>query len=222
MSKQIMVVGFATEGPTDIRFLESIVQRSFEDVAFECRGQIEVLPIQVLKKHSGNFVCVVGEYAREAQQKGIMVLCIHVDADDVNDFGVFSSKINPAFASTQKIPNGTVCKNLVAVVPVQMTEAWMLCDKALLKAEIGTSKTDEELGIGKSPENYSNPKQVIETAIAVARRNLTRRRRRRLTISDLYAPMGQKISLDSLKNLPSYLKFRQAIGTAFRQLNFLF
>ena len=53
MSKQI-IIGFAAEGPTDVRFLESIVQRSFEDVAFECDGEVEILPVQCMEKESGD------------------------------------------------------------------------------------------------------------------------------------------------------------------------
>ncbi len=96
MSKQI-IIGFTTEGGTDIQFLESVIQRSFEDVAFECKGQIEVLPVQYIKKQSGSFVEVVKICARQAEKMGIMVLCIHADADDTTDTNTFNCKINPAF-----------------------------------------------------------------------------------------------------------------------------
>ena len=55
MSRQI-IIGLTTEGSTDVRFLESVIQRSFEYVAFECRGQIEVLPVQYIEKETGEFV----------------------------------------------------------------------------------------------------------------------------------------------------------------------
>jgi len=102
-----------------------------------------------------------------------------------------------------------------------MTEAWMLSDKELLKAEIGTSKSDAELGIQKSPEVYPDPKQVIEMAIRIARQDLTRRYRRKLTIAELYSLMGQKIALNKLKNLSSYQKFKEAVRDAFNSLNYL-
>ena len=102
-----------------------------------------------------------------------------------------------------------------------MTEAWMLCDTDLLKAEIGTSKKDEELGIDKFPENYNDPKVAIENAIRSARQNLPKRRRRQLSIMELYSVIGQKISLNSLENLPSYQKFKEAIREAFLKLNYL-
>jgi hypothetical protein len=41
MTPQI-IIGFATEGSTDALFLENIIQKTFEDVAFECHRPIEV------------------------------------------------------------------------------------------------------------------------------------------------------------------------------------
>lgn len=182
MSKQI-IIGLAAEGTTDVRFLESVIQRSFENVAFECSGQIEVLPVQYVKKESGAFVDTVIKYAEHAQAQGIMALCIHADADDSTDADTFKYKINPAFATVEKMQAHPVCKNLVAVVPVQMTEAWMLSEKELLKAEIGTDKNDIELGIDRPPEIYNDPKQAIENAIRIGRHNLPKRRRHKLTIA---------------------------------------
>jgi len=219
MSKQI-IIGFTTEGTTDVRFLESIIQRSFEDMAFECSEQIEVFPVLYIEKQTGDFVQVVKTYAREAEKRGVMVLCVHTDADDATDAKTFNSKIIPAFTAVLNT-NDDLCKNLVAIVPIQMTEAWMLSDKNLIKFEIGTDKSDVELGIDKFPEVYSNPKQILEDAIRIARQDLTKRRRRELTIAELYSPIGHKLALNSLENLPSYQKFKEAVRWAFRILNYL-
>ncbi len=220
MSKQI-IIGLTTEGSTDVRFLESIIQRSFENVAFECRGQVEVLPVQNIEKESGEFVEAVIKCARKADERGIMVLCVHADADDRTDSDTFNFKINPAITAIQALLEESVCKNLVAVVPVQMIEAWMLSDKELLKAEIGTDKSYIELGIDRLPEVYDDPKHAMESAIRIGRQKLSRRRRHQLTISELYAPIGQKIALNALENLPSYQKFKGAVRSAFVKLNYL-
>lgn len=37
---------------------------------------------------------------------------------------------------------------------IQMVEAWMLADKELLKSEIGTQKSDFELGILRAPKTF--------------------------------------------------------------------
>lgn len=217
MSRQI-IIGFTTEGPTDIRFLESVVQRSVEDVALECTGNIEVLPVQYIEKQSGAFIEVVKNYAHQAYELGIMVLCIHADADSRTDEATFNNKIKPAFITVNSESGDRYCKNLVAIVPVRMTEAWMLADKELLKAEIGTNKSDAELDIGRLPEAYPDPKVVIEAAIRIARKGLTKRCRHDLTIAELYSPIGQKIPLELLDRLQSYQKFKEAVRDAFRKL----
>ena len=102
-----------------------------------------------------------------------------------------------------------------------MMESWMLEDKDLLKNEIGTTKTDNELGINRSPESITDPKAVIEEAIRIARQEITRRRRKELRISDLYLPVGQKVSIDKLKELPSYRRFQEDIRQAYRELHLM-
>jgi hypothetical protein len=221
MIKQV-ITGFTTEGTTDVRFLEGIIQRSFEDVAFECTGQVEILPVQYIKKQSGDdFVEMVRDCAQQADKQGIMVFCVHVDADDVTDTNTFKHKINPAFRTIDRMQEDGICKNLVAVIPVQMTEAWILSDKELLKDEIGTNKSDDELGLNKFPELYTDPKQIIEMVIRIARQDLTKRRRHELTIAELYLPLGQKVELSKLEILPSYRKFKDTVREAFRKLNYL-
>jgi hypothetical protein len=64
--------------------------------------------------------------------------------------------------------------------------------------------TDLELGIDREPETVNGPKEVIKNAIRISRQNLTRRRRRDLTIEELYSLVGQKIELILLEKLPSY------------------
>ncbi len=97
----------------------------------------------------------------------------------------------------------------------------MLADKELLKKEIGTKKTDNELGFGRMPEAIASPKEVIEKAIHIARADFTKRRRSDLTIADLYSPIGQSIDLDKLARLDSYQDFKNNIRDAFRKLKLL-
>ena len=220
MTKQL-IVGFCTEGTTDNRFLESIIQRTFEHVAFDCTGQVDILPVQLLDKQAGPFVELVELYARKAVDLGVMVLCIHTDADAITDANCYANKINPAFDNISSLEDKNICKNLVAIVPVQMTESWMLAEKELLKKEIGTSKTNAELQINRNPENISNPKQVIENAIRIAVSELTKRRRKQLKIGQLYLPIGQKINLSSLENLNSYNKFKTSVRQIFIDLGYL-
>ena len=97
----------------------------------------------------------------------------------------------------------------------------MLADRQLLRTEIGTDMSDTELRINHPPESFANPKQVISDAIVTARAGLTKRRRKELSISDLYLPIGEQLSLDQLKNLSSYANFRNNLENSFRQMNLM-
>ena len=104
---------------------------------------------------------------------GMDILCVHTDADSKDTKRAYAEKINPAkeFLSDKK---GEICKSLIPIVPVRMVEAWMLADKELLKEEMGTRMSDEELGINRMPELYLDPKATIIQAIGKSNRTTTR------------------------------------------------
>jgi hypothetical protein len=217
-----IIIGYTVEGTTDIRFLSSIIERTFIDVAGECSRQIEVVtPITYIEKGKGNqFSDQILKCSKEAFEKGVMAFCVHVDADEDNDEDVFHTRIRPAISAINGCTEN-VCGNLVPIIPVQMTESWMLADKQLLKEEIGTDMTDSQLGINRAPESIANPKDVINEAIRLAREPLAKRRRKNLTIAELYQPIGQKIPLEILERLLSYMKFKEAVRSAYQHLNYL-
>ncbi|MBU4487396.1 MAG: DUF4276 family protein [Candidatus Delongbacteria bacterium] len=216
-------IGLIAEGPTDNRFLESVVKRTFDTISCECTGAM-IVNLYVLKRKdykTDKFVKLVNEASKDGFEKyGIKILCVHTDADFKDDSVAISKKIIPSIKSINKLGD-EYCKNLVAIVPVQMTEAWMLADKDLLKREIGTEKPDSELKIQKTPEEYSDPKAVIESAIRIARAQLTQRKRKDLKINELYQPIGHKIPLEKLDALDSYQKFKNEIRFIYRKLNYL-
>ena len=117
--------------------------------------------------------------------------------------------------------NDSCSKILVNLIPVHMTEAWILADKRLLKQQIGTTLSDTELNLNKAPESISNPKQAIENAIRIARQNIVKRRRRNLGIGELYAPLGQLINIDQLMDLKSYRQFWDNVINSLKQLNLM-
>lgn len=222
MSKQIFV-GLMTEGNTDNRFLESIVTRTFDEIGFECNGEVETeVKLISINKSGKNFVeQVIAASRKGVEDYGIMILCVHSDADNDNDIFTFQDKIIPAQNELNLKDENSYCKIVAAIVPVQMIEAWMLADKELLKQEIGTNKTDNELEINREPESIADPKRLIENAIRIDRQELTKRRRKDLTIEELYLPIGQKININKLNTLASFLKFKDAIRAAYRKLNYM-
>lgn len=216
----VIITGFYGEGTTDERFLPSIIQRTVEEIARECPSQLEVYRPVILNTRAETFASAIVEVAHQAVTEGVLILCIHTDADAATDQAILRDKIAPAWAAVE-VANLASCPALVAVVPVHMSEAWILADKALLKEELGTDHSDHDLGLSRAPEAYANPKAAIEEAIRRAFEHRSRRHRQQVTIGDLYQPLGQSISLDKLAVLPSYQKFQENIRQAFRQLNYL-
>lgn len=218
----IITIGLATEGPTDIRFLHNIVLRTFEEVAFECQGEIEVFEPIILGKTSGTFIEAVIEIAKSAKRQGIMALCIHSDADASDDRVIRTTKFKPAKEALALTGEDQACNNLVAIIPVRMTEAWMLADQEVLLEELGTDKSINELGLDRPSEQIVDPKDSITQAIRIAFEHLPRRRRPDLKIGDLYLPLGQKIRLSELERLNSFRAFKEEVRESFKKLNYLY
>ncbi len=221
----MIFVGLFAEGSTDIRFLENIVQKTLDAVTKECStipdGEVKIISID---KTGLSFV----EQVLAASRKGlatenIHILCVHTDADDSSVDNAYKYKINPAKKALQAQDEQTYCKILVAIVPVQEIEAWMLADKAIFKNELETKKTDAQLGIHRHPESINNPKKVIENAIRIAQPNSSKKRNdNHLTISEVYFPIGERLEIEKLETLPSYLLFKEEMRNAFKILNLLY
>lgn len=152
---------------------------------------------------------------RQKESFGFSFLIIHADADASDDSTTFRNKIEPGYAELQSL-EGEYCEHIIALVPVQMTEAWMLADKDLLIRQIGTKKSVRDLGIAAHPESFSDPKEKIEEAIRIGRRELSAKRRSKLQIGDLYSYFGEALDIECLMNLASYRKFYDAVQKAFR------
>lgn len=221
MGKQLFI-GLATEGTTDVRFLESIVKRTFEDIALnECQQDID---IYIFASETAKQGLTFPDYVVKASKEGlmtwgIMTLAIHTDADRDTFQERMENKIKPALKLLEK-QGEECCKLLTPIIPVRMIEAWMLADKELFKEEIGTSKSDAELGINRDPESMADPKQTIENAIRIATEHLPKRRRR-LSIAELYEIIGDIIDLNALSTLDSYRHFKEAVRTTYQALNYI-
>lgn len=216
----ILTVGFTTEGKTDKRFLGNIIRKTFEELAFDCTGQIEVYEPQHVLIKEDTFVDNVVEASKKIPWAN--VLCIHTDSDNRTDDNAFNFKINPSLTAVNSIV-GRACKNLVPIVPIQMTEAWMLADSGLLREILYTGKSIQELELPnhyRQIEQLDNPKQTIENTIKIAFSEFSRRRKK-INISELYIPISQRIDLNILNNLSSYVKFKESAKQALRFLNYM-
>jgi hypothetical protein len=217
-------ISYLVEGSTDVNFLEQIIKKVFENAVLYCTKQVEILtPNNVDKKVGEDFVNQVLIAAQQSVTDfSANIFCVQADADNKNAKDTINNKINPALSALAQTNPNTHCHNLVAIIPIQETEAWILADTTLLKKEIGTTLTDIELDIYRSPETIADPKQTIIAAIRRANQNLTKKRRHNSTISDLYEPIGAQIDLNKLRILPSFQAFETEARAALEKLGLRF
>ncbi len=215
----ILQIAYTTEGSTDERFLGNIIEKTFEALLYDSNTEIEIhQPVHILEK-GDTFKEKIKKVA--SKHNYFHVICVHCDSDYLTTETVLNNKINPAFELV-KSTRGT-CKNLVAIIPVQMTEAWMLADIDLFLEEINSDKTCEELNLPSKThqiEKISDPKRRIEEAIRIAQSNISKRRNK-LKIADLYTPLSQKLSLQKLEKMPSFTVFKENVRSSLEKLNYL-
>lgn len=221
--KQIMI-GLVAEGTTDIRFLENIVYRTFEDVACrQCDDDIEIITHNIKDVCKGDSFTDMLLNASKAsiEQAGAMTLVVHADSDTDTYQERYIHKFSPALDVLENYrDDDNYCSVITPLIPVKMMEAWMLADVELLKEQIGTTKSDAELGMLRFPETIADPKAVISEAIRIATSDLPKRRQR-LSISDLYGVIGGSLSLEKLSRLPSYQKFVESVEETYHKLGYI-
>ena len=222
MGRQLFI-GLAVEGNTDRRFLKSIVLRSFERILFqECDQVVDIDVFDLNTSKTGkSFREFVASASQEGVQKyGILVLAVHADSDKETLRQRMEDKFIPAQEFLNELPEETHCRIMTPVIPIKMVEAWMLADTRLLREEIGTEMNDTELGFARDPETIADPKQLIQNAIRIAQ-SILPKKRRQLSIGDLYEILGDKISLTALDRLPSFQAFISAARESLAQLHYI-
>ncbi|ODS88043.1 MAG: hypothetical protein ABS44_09635 [Chryseobacterium sp. SCN 40-13] len=217
-----LFIGLIAEGTTDYRFFEPIIEKTLIDIAYECKGQIDIDVKAIYCDKGDSFSDYILDASKTASQElGITMLIVHTDADDESSAKAYSNKINPTKALLEQKSDDTYCKKLIALIPIHETESWMLADKTVFIKSIGTKKNENELNISGNPESFNNPKARIVEAIRIGRADMPKKMRDNLKISELYSYLGQAIHIDYLKTFQSYRDFENNIRQVLIELNLL-
>lgn len=206
-----LVLALYAEGRTDERFLPIVIQRTAEQILVQ-RGRITVdvlEPIVLNRTIDRQFPRRVERILEAARRSaGYHMLIVHADADHPTPDRAMRERIQPGF---ERVHNADepVCDELLPIIPVQMTEAWMLADPEALQAVIGTDVEAQALGLparAHQVESEPDPKQILRQTIqnALAHRS---RRRRRIDLGTVYEPLARQISLRRLRAVPAYRQF---------------
>lgn len=219
MTKQIFV-GLITEGPTDIRFLDGVINRSLREISFDCYQDVEIFDVLKVNGEGDSFVEKMEDALKNSSDKGISILFIHCDSDAKELTTVVKNKIQPLRKRMEALSPEQYCKIIVPTIPIRMIESWMLADKPLLKRFIQANTIpDYKLGLEKQPEKYSDPKDQILKAIRIAHKD--KKSGKQPSISELYEVLGNKIPLERLRSIPSYVAFEENIRTALREMHLM-
>ena len=209
-------LGLAAEGSTDYDFFIPLIEKIASHLvcsSFEQALDITVYPVDYDKKGL-SFPNAILNAAKRADEIGIDILIIHADSDALSSSGAFSHRITPAFSHVLAQTSNDCCQNLVPLVPIYETEAWLLADAPTFLEQLPISTTMRELGLSGSPESLSNPKGRIQHAI----NGLAPKQRRNFDLKDLYSIIGSSLHIETLIRFSAYQAFEQSLLDAFRNL----
>jgi len=218
-----LFIGLIAEGTTDIRFLKNVIFKSIQELSWQCDNQVEIFDIKEITVEGEGFVNKMLAASKCAcQDYGISALCIHADSDARSIGTVIQYKFAPFLDALKTMTEDEYCKHIIPTIPIQMIESWMLADKYLLKQLINATKfNDVELGIDKAPEVYADPKNTIENAIRIAMSGQPKKKRNQIGISDLYEILGNRLTLDKLRTIPSFVAFEDNVIMVFKEMGLM-
>ncbi len=207
-----LFLAFTGEGSSDTRFMTVLTERIVEKFLLDREITAE-LSWTIMPKKPGSSHSNILKASKEAKDQNI--LFIHRDADNNNWERAYQNHFETAFQEITNDKDGLYNQNLIAIIPVKETEAWMLCNKQILKNNIETalSNSDLELTYQLSRiEQVNDPKGKIQRAIEIHNQALTKKQRRySIKIGDLYDLIGNEVPLSDLEYLDSFVRFKNRL-----------
>lgn len=216
-----LVLALNAEGATDERFLPILVQRTAEQIlAQRGRTSVDILEPILLRPIIDHPSMNRAECIREAARRsaGYHALIVHADADHPTPERALQERYRPGLELVQEARHAhePVCDYLLPIVPVQMTEAWLLADPDALRTAIGSAADAHVLGLPSRAgdvESDPNPKRTLNQAVQRALADRPRRRRR-MDLRTLYEPMARQVNLCRLAGVPAYRQFASELTQA--------
>jgi hypothetical protein len=221
------VLALYAEGSSDHLFLPIVIQRTSKQLLDQYKQMaIRVLPVKsIILNRLG---LSQADYIVQAACQAVdcHALIVHADADDRTSESAMRERYQPGYQQVQQMREHgeQICKHLLPLIPIQMTEAWMLADQeTLLQRVIGTSMNAQSLGLPtrmRQIEADANPKSTFNQAVQRAYQHRSRRHRN-IDVTPYYESLAQQIKLERLLLLSSYQQFVQDLTDSLKVLNFI-
>jgi hypothetical protein len=189
---------FASEGPTDDRFLPNVINRAIVDLcARHFSDYVEVADAVVVRDRGGpaSIPDVVAELRRNAGSYNMVIF--HHDAGANRD-RVDREWVEPmraAWAATDS------SDPLIFVVPVRETEAWALADGDAIRRVYGVSWDNARLGVPDNPRDVCDVHDPKKVLAAIGKAVGSR-------VTNYHARLGELVSLDRLAAVEAYSEWR--------------
>ncbi len=203
-----LFVAFCGEGPSDERFITNLSERIIQEYLFQNNITAEISWFKI--KKTGNSEQSVINASIQSKSQDFLIL--HRDADCESVEICFNNHFQSGLNKVKQKKKEDICKNIVLSIPVQETEAWILCDKSKLQDLIETDLDYNSLNLtyklGRI-ESIADPKGIIENAIKIHKERLPRRKRKfAVNSSEIYERAGQEVDMNQLEHLESFQLFK--------------
>ena len=206
------------EGTTDAQFLRPLLQRLCEVKAALARETVEVADVMVLADQDQHRHLPRSERIERAAKiadGAWIVLFIHADADDRDGRAARAERVQPAVERLRDLLGPT--RQAVAVVPIKMTDAWVLADLDAFRSGIGTTRDARALGLGgveaHGADHVPDPKALLRAAFAAARP-----RERGARLGAFLGLIAESASFDQLRRLEAFRQLEADLEAALRNL----
>lgn len=210
------------EGPTDYYFLRPLLQRLCEEI---CVNN-SLHPVEVSEVLPLDHPLTAKEAPREQrilaaakEARGAWTI-IFVHADGAGDPERARKHLTqPAFELIQQelAEEGRG----VAVIPIRETEAWAICDGDALRYVFGTTLTDEQLELPRSPqavESDLDPKATLNKAFFLTSPS---GRHKKQGVSPMLSALGERVSLQRIRHLTAFSSLENELKQALKHLMIL-
>lgn len=220
-----LVTALYAEGSTDERFLPIVIQRTAVDLISRHSQRLVDVHVPQLIEPEENHTRAENIAAVARQVAGFHLLFVHADADSPTADRAWRERIQPGLAliTQAQAAAEAICADVVPVIPIHMTEAWMLVDHEVLLDVIGTTMQPHQLPrlSAQQIEDIADPKARLVETMQTALASRPKRVRRQRSSSELYEPLGRRIALARLAQLPSYQRFVDDLRQALARLRLI-
>lgn len=212
-----LLFGFYGEGIRDYGFLMPLMKRVLERLL----PHVDILDPVDLPISESDLSQIEKMHKVAQAADGFNLVLFGLDADAPNTDKAYKERFEPGYTALLEIDEG-VNYDIVPIIPVRMTDAWIIIDFAAFRAVVGTKLDAQTLGFPNKPhevESIQSPKTVFENAIETARPG--RKNRPKINPADVYRPIAQRLDLNLLEKVPAYQEFEERLIAKLTELHFL-